>query len=157
MNWDPLSAARLRMRSWTAFIWGGQQVWWSATHAKDCNCNNIYLGEEERSYVRQLQTLVPLVDPQAQPAEIESVYTGSTFVHAYTLRSAQGLLVYAFRDPSASDAATVTFSIDAPFAGTAQWLDPASGKTLGAIQLVAGPQQVTSPEFNQDIVLLLTQ
>ena len=157
MNWDPLSAARLRMRSWTAFIWGGQQVWWSATHAKDCNCNNIYLGEEERSYVRRLQTLVPLVDPSAQPAEIESSYTGSTFVRAYTLRSDQGLLVYAFRDPSASDAATVTFSIDAPFAGTAQWLDPASGETLGAIQLEAGPQQVTSPEFTQDMILLLTQ
>ncbi|MCU0487358.1 MAG: cellulase family glycosylhydrolase [Anaerolineales bacterium] len=156
MNWDLLSSARLRMRSWTAFIWGANQIWWNTSHSRECKCNNMYLGAEERSYIRVLQSQASMLQADSQPGVIRDlIYRGTTFVRAYELRSSDRLLVYLFRDPLAGDRITASFQLVSPKPATARWIDPRSGAILGRFAVSEGGQTVTTPFFEDDLLLMI--
>lgn len=156
MNWDLLSSARLRMRSWTAFIWGANLIWWNTSHSRECKCNNMYLGAEERNTIRVLQSQADLLQADSQPGLIRDlIYRGTTFVRAYELRSSDRLLVYLFRDPLAGDRITASFQLVSPKQATAQWIDPRNGTILGRFAVTEGGQTVTTPFFEDDILLVI--
>ena len=65
-DWDDRSALRMRLRSWTAFFQEGIIIFWNVSDTKDYRKSygsaNIYLGEEERSFIKVLQDFTTEVD-----------------------------------------------------------------------------------------------
>ena len=67
-NWDERSALRMRLRSWTAFFEEGVFVFWNSSFAKDyfASAANLYIGPQERGYIRALQNFTADVDADVQ-------------------------------------------------------------------------------------------
>ena len=155
-NWDPGSALRMRIRSWTAFFAEGTFVFWNTSAAKDYKggAANIYLGPLERSYVRVLQTFTRGFDARASISQ-PNVSPGNA-VRAYGLRGPRGYALYlvATGDRNAVTAG-VRVAVEPERVGTGRWIDPASGRIVGTVRLKPGKQTVTVPPFLVDLALEL--
>jgi hypothetical protein len=149
-NWDLSSAARMRVRVWTAFFHQASLVFWNQTSNKNTynptyDNSNIYLGDEERQYsavflelTQRLPTdLLPGLDPSPQLP-----------VRSYTLRNANTFLQYTFNSRDSTD--VVTFTNPFKTAATLEWFDPTDGKLLRKDELQPN-QTVSSPQFRRDI------
>ena len=152
-NWDERSALRMRLRSWTAFFEEGVLIFWNTSGMKDYKSHgaaNIYLGPEERSYIRVLQDFTSGVDHDVVRFPLEAA---NGAVRAYGLRSPRVILGYLhhFRDHDTPVTATVT--LDLPTDGTVFWIDPATGSILGESRLTGGRQTLTTPVFAVDLAL----
>lgn len=153
MNWDPLSADRMRIKLWTAFFAGGSMIFWNTSLKQDCLCGNIYLGDQERGYIRILQNIVSLVDKDFTAS---SHLSSNPNVIIYVLKSAQTVLVYAFRNPGQTNSVTTSFDLNLPFAGTAAWTDPKTGMVWQNFAVTSGTRNFTTPSFSDDILLKIT-
>jgi Domain of unknown function (DUF5060) len=153
VNWDPRSALRMRLRAWTAFFEEATLIFWNSSFARDYIADgaaNIYLGPEERGYVRALQQFTDGFDPTAEPVDVS---TSNPLVRAYGLSSSEmfaAYLVNSFDHSNATGGVNVT--ADMP-GGTATWYDPATGDTLGSLQVEAGRRTLTAPNFVTDVAL----
>jgi hypothetical protein len=156
-NWDPNSALRLRLRSWTAFFAEAVFVFWNTSWAKDYQANsaNVYLGPQERGYVRILQNYTRRFDPRAKvvPAHLAP----SAAARGYALRGPRnyGLYVVSAGDFTAPTSG-VTATVDPAHAGTATWTDPATGRVLATKHVRSGAQTLSVPTFVTDIALKIT-
>ena len=56
-NWDATSGERMRIRAWSSFFNEGSLIFWNTGYSKNFCANpaNIYLGPEERGYLKTLQ------------------------------------------------------------------------------------------------------
>jgi hypothetical protein len=168
MNWDPRSAVRMRIRSWTALFQEVSLVFWNTSWAKDGMFGgrytpgqgaNIYLGPEERKYVQVLQAYASKLDANVRmvPVEVDS----TTLVRGYGLSSKGVGAVYLHHAASHTTAAQnvklrFNFSSMAPARLVGEWIDPATGEVLSHAKIL--PQQLTLlvPSFTVDIALLVT-
>jgi len=157
MNWDERSATRMRLRAWTAFFEEAALIFWNSSFGKDYQADaaNIYLGPEERGYVRALQTFTAGFDPAAQPAPV--LTSAPERVRAYSLRSPTTYAAYLvnFTD-HVNPTNGLSLTADVPVAGTAPWYDPATGNTLATLPVTAGPQTLAIPDFVTDVALKIT-
>lgn len=152
-NWDDRSAVRLRIRSWTAFFAGGTLIFWNTSSRKDyrASSGNIYLGREERSYLRVLQGITRGFDRQAVIAPLR---VSSAAVRGYGLigpRSFAGYL-HAFGN-HASATSGVEITLPKRRAGTATWINPADGRILRRVRVQAGQVKLKAPSFVIDAAL----
>jgi len=153
-NWDPTSATRLRLRSWTAFFAEATLVFWNTSWAKDYRAGtaNVYLGPVERRFVRILQNYTQGFDPRARvvPARLAP----AAAARGYALRgpSEYGLYVVAAGDHTAPTSG-LTAIVDPARAGTATWTDPATGRVLATKRVRGGTQTLSVPAFVTDIAL----
>lgn len=165
MNWDPRSAVRMRIRLWTSLFQEIGLIFWNTSWSKAGmnqgrytpeNVANLYLGPEERSYVRVLSDFSARLDTQVRMAPV-SVAGGG--VRAYGLVSPGLTAAYLVHYTNRKTAATgVRISLPLPPGRSlaAQWIDPASGKVLGSAPLRAGETGLPAPPFQVDIVLMVT-
>ena len=154
-NWDERSALRMRVRSWTAFFNEAVLIFWNTSCCKDSRggvASNIYLGPEERGFIRVLQDFVGGLDPCLALAEIEVSDPGR--VRAYALRAPSVFVAYlhAYTDHT-NPTSGIRVTLDSPVAGTATWVDPSSGAALGTAGISAGRQTLDAPAFTTDIAL----
>lgn len=158
-NWDPTSARRVRLRSWTAFFAEASLVFWNTSFAKDYRnpggAANVYLGPEERRYVRALQNYTQNFDPRAVVVKPE-IAPGAA-ARGYALRGPRnfGLYLVAAGDQSGTTTG-VRVKVALPRRGSAVWLVPASGRVIGRATLSAGEQSLTAPPFTVDLALKIT-
>lgn len=153
-NWDDRSAVRMRIRSWTAFFEEATLIFWNSSFAKDYAnpfAANLYLGPEERSYIRVLQDFTGRVDPDVQPFAFSEV---DGRIRAYGLRSPTALYGY-FHHFASSGLVAASVSVELPVAGTAIWTDPASGAVVSMRSLGVGRQRLLAPTFSTDLALRL--
>ncbi|MDO8587752.1 MAG: DUF5060 domain-containing protein [Armatimonadota bacterium] len=154
-NWDTRSGLRMRLRVWTAFFTEGSLVFWNTSSSKDYrrgSAANIYLGPEERRYTKVLQDFTRGFDPLAQMVNVEP--GPKTKVRGYALSgpAAYALYLHNYIDHT-NKTSGVTVKIAPQFAGTATWIDPSTGKTLGSRKLPAGEQTLNVPKFITDVAL----
>lgn len=154
-NWDTRSALRMRLRVWTAFFVEGSLIFWNTSSNKDYrrgSAANIYLGPEERGYTKVLQDFTRGFDPRAQMVKVEPA--PKTKVRGYALSGPVGYALYLhnYLDHTKKTPG-VTVTIAPQFAGTATWIDPSIGASLGSLKLRAGEQTVNVPKFITDIAL----
>ena len=66
-NWDGTSAVRMRVRSWSSFFNEGSLIFWQTGYSKAYCTNpaNIYLGPEERGYLKVLGDFTSGFDTKA--------------------------------------------------------------------------------------------
>jgi hypothetical protein len=154
-NWDPTSALRMRLRAWTAFFGEGTLIFWNTSNTKNyrAGSGNIYLGPEERGYLRVLQKFTRGFDARARIAPV--LLSPSGAIRGYALSGPRQYAAYlhAFRDhQSATNGATLTINISRP--GTATWISPATGKVLGRTVLGRpGAWTLHVPSFVTDVAL----
>jgi hypothetical protein len=158
LNWDPTSATRVRVRAWTAFFAEGIFVFWNTSFIKNCCPNgtaSIYLGPEERSYVRILQDYTRNFDARA--AVVSAPVTGSNAVRAYALKGPRDYGMYVVNGGDRSKPTSgVSITVDPSRGGTAKWIDPATGRIVALKRVDPRPQRLAVPAFSTDIALRIT-
>jgi len=151
-NWNPTSALGMRLHLWSAFFNAAEVIFWNSSASRNyCHSGaaNIYLGSEERRFTSVLQNFTANVDPRVHSVPVTELRPG---VRGYLLGAPTMLLGY-FHNYANAGEVTTPVNVDAPLAGTATWLDPATGKILATQQVNAGPQTLTSPPFTVDLAL----
>lgn len=156
-NWDDRSALRMRLRSWTAFFSGGALIFWNSSGAKDYRnaAAAIYLGPEARGYLKVLQDFTRSFDPSAVVANIEVSDPGR--VRAYGLSSPTTAAAYLHAYTGhVNPTAGVTVTVDVRAAGTATWIEPATGRVLGCQPVPVRRRDLVVPSFITDIALKIS-
>lgn len=169
MNWDPRSALRMRVRAWTALFQEISFIFWNTSWAKNGmfegvytpgGAANIYLGPEEREYVRVLQNFASRLDAQVQSIPVQ--VSAPEQVRAYGLASSNVTAVYLHHfENHTSSVNQLRVTLD--LAGNSkagvnpmgQWIDPSSGKVLEQLPLRTGVQTLHTPSFQVDLALLI--
>lgn len=155
-NWDPSSAHRMRVRTWTAFFHQAGLVFWNQSSTKDYynptfQNSNIYLGEEERNYqsvfLQLTQGLPVSLVPQPDPPR-------GSGIRPYALKNETLLLYYIFNSNVEENSTTVITNTLAGRA-KAEWFDTKTGELLRAEE-VDPEATLTSPPFTRDIFVKLS-
>ncbi len=157
-NWDEGSALRMRLRSWTAFFNEAVLIFWNTSCCKDSQggvASNIYLGPQERSYIKVLQDFVSGLDRLIAPVQIE--IPDISRVRGYALSAPTVFVAYLHAYTDHTNPTTgISITIDSPLAGTATWIDPATGAVLGTASVSSGRQTLTVPVFTTDVALKIS-
>lgn len=166
MNWDPLSALRMRIRIWTALFEEISFVFWNTSWSKygmyggrytPGAVANIYLGPEERGYSKVFRDFASNLDADVRvvPVTVNSFrsvrayaliskHTGAVYLHHFENHTtiAEGVVV------------NCNFSDLAANKMEGKWIDPATGEVLSRVD--GSSQSVFRvPPFKVDIALLL--
>jgi hypothetical protein len=165
MNWEPASAVRMRIRSWTALFEEITLVYWETGWSKwgmhqgrytPGDASNIYIGPEERGYMRVLSDFAARLEPDVQ---IVPVQVNSPDVRAYGLRSQHGAAAYLVHTTDHhSPANHLGVTLLLPQNGRqwiAEWIDPATGTKLKT-QEVPADGIAEAPPFQVDLALLVS-
>lgn len=167
MNWDPLSAVRMRIRVWTGLFQEISFVFWNTNWSKQGMFGgrytpgvaaNVYLGPEERQYIKVFRDFSSQLDEDVRMAPI-SVGSLSS-VRAYGLVSSNIGAIYlhhAENHTSPADNVEVSFDFSAlprtKLAG--EWIDPGTGEVLSRADVPASLAALRVPPFKVDIALLI--
>ena len=149
--WDYGSARRMRFRLWGALFSEISFVFWNTSYALNGHYMNIYLGPEERQYVRSLQTFSSYLDAGMKSVPVER---STVQFRAYGLASDQRTAVYLHnRFGKSLKGESITLTV--PKAGYGYWLAPDTLHLLGSFRVGAGERKITVPDFRLDLALLI--
>lgn len=156
INWDETSDLRNRLTTWSAFFAEGSIIFWNSSFIKNYSNPNIasssYLGATTRGYIKVLTDFTKEVPSDTRIATI--AVNKPNFVRASALSSASGYFAYlhAFTNHQ-SRTSGITVTIKSPTAGTATWIEPATGRVLATDKVSAVAQTLTVPPFLIDVAL----
>jgi hypothetical protein len=174
--WDPGSARRMRVRSWSAFFNETAFIFWETSYAKDGHYMNLWIGPEERQYIRALQDFAARLDPEIKMVKVPLVHVPASQVRAYGLRSERCAAVYLHHFACAEcakssspglpavhrwdhDRGMVTglkVTIDVPKNAKGYWYCPSDARILQRVEAPAGLRSFAAPDFDIDLALLIT-
>lgn len=152
-NWDALSATRMRIRLWTAFFKEGVIIFWNDSTKKGVKQTppfyaNIYIGDEERAYVKSFQNFSNSFALESKPVIFRP---DNNAIRGYGLVSENltaGFFVHT--DPLNSET-TFNLKINTKSGGELQWTDPSTGTVIKKQLCPAGDCVITSPSFKTDV------
>lgn len=155
VNWDATSDLRNRLSTWSAFFAEGAIIFWNSSFIKNYSkpgSSNSYLGEVTRSFIKVLTDFTKEVPSDARIARIE--VNKPNLVRASALSSSVAYFAYlhAFTNHQ-SQTSGISLTIEPQFAGTATWIEPATGRVLATGKVSAGRQTLTVPPFLIDAAL----
>jgi hypothetical protein len=164
MNWDPTSADRLRVRLWTALFHETGLILWHTGWSKSGvfggrytpgGSANIYLGPQERGYTRALAGFQARLESGLQISPVR--VSPPDRVRAYGLRSERQAAAYLCSVDPGNEPVSVEIALEIPAAARqAEWIDPATGRVLGAMRVPPGHHSLRTPAFSSDLALLVT-
>lgn len=152
--WDPSSALRMRLRTWTSFFAQGILIFWNAAWAKDYQhpvAANIYLGPQERGYIRALQDYSAYADSSAVPFNISPQNPDE--VRAYGLSAKAATFGYFHHYTNHQSAVGTSFKYRMRRPGTIYWINPVDNSTISSYHLNYGSQVISSPPFKVDMAM----
>jgi len=154
-NWNETSAERMRIRSWTAFFNEAIFIFWNQSGRRDYPASsmsnaNIFIGEEERGYMRILQDFTKDISLTAKKVFLE---TGNPSVRSYGLKSEEELLGYFFHYVNQNNPTSFSFKFTLPKNSMLTWTNPVTGEVIKTSRLPAGLQTISSPSFSVDLAL----
>jgi len=175
--WDPGSARRMRVRLWAAFFNEIALVFWETSYAKDGHHMNLWIGPEERQYVRALQDFARRLDAQIKMMKVALAGPQSREVRAYGLRSEGRAAVYLHHGACAQCAKArqagqrpkhtwshdrgqvkgLKVTVDVPQAAKGYWYHPRDASILATFDAPKGQQALAAPPFTIDLALLITE
>jgi len=168
MNWDPRSGVRMRIRAWTSLFQEISLVFWNTSWSKQGMnhgrytpgaASNIYLGPEERGYIRVLQDFANRLDTDVRVAPVW--FTSPTPARAYGLVSKRAAGVYLeHADNHTTPAKNVEISFDFSAFGRrpliGEWIEPATGAVVSRVNVQPGLAKLQVPPFKEDMALLVS-
>ncbi len=169
MNWDPGSALRMRIRAWTALFDEISLIFWNTSWSKAGMFHgrytpgagaNIYLGPEERGYIKILQEFSSRLDAGVRIALVE--VSSPDTVRAFGLQSDLVAAVYLHHFANhAVPVRNLKITLNLPAAArsktdlVAEWMEPSTGNVLGRARVSPGRQTLAVPPFSVDLALLV--
>lgn len=170
MNWDPLSALRMRIRAWTALFQEISLIFWNTSWSKSGMhlgrytpgaVANIYLGPEERRYIRVLRDFSSRLDRDVQMVPVTVFPPGRA--RGYGLLSGRVAAVYLHHmNNHTTLLQKAKIAIDLPSdalaakKGLGEWIEPSSGDVLAKVEVLPGQRTLNVPPFAVDLALLIT-
>jgi Domain of unknown function (DUF5060) len=168
MNWDPRSAVRMRIRAWTALFQEVSLVFWNTSESKAAMFGgqytpgagaNIYLGFEERGYIRVLQDYASRLDSGVRMTPVS--FTSLTPARAYGLVSEQAAGIYLQHAANhTTPVENAELSFDFSPVGHQQligeWIDPATGAVISRVKVPPSLVKLQVPPFKVDLALLVS-
>lgn len=153
--WDAGSARRMRLRLWTAMFNEISFIFWNTSYARDGHFMNIWLGPQEREYVRALQDFSSRLDADVCMAAVH--VSDPQQVLAWGLRSARQAAIYLhhFKDHQ-SVCGNLQVTVDIPIDAQAYWYHPETAAIVRTVPVTAGRHELTAPDFTVDLALLIT-
>jgi len=153
--WDIGSSTRMRIRNWTALFNEIAFIFWNTSYARDGHSMNIWLGPQERQYVRAMQDFAERLDKDVRMVPV--VLSEHKAVRAWALASQERAAVYLHHFADHTNAVTnLTVSLDVPKATKGYWYSPENAAILQRIEVSAGRQTLAAPPFKIDLALLIT-
>ena len=158
--WDYTSALRMRIRTWTSLCNEISLVFWNTSYAPNGHTMNIYLGPEERQYIRVLQNFSAHLDagmksiPVVTPDSAEKLEERQ--LRAWGLGSDEQVAVYLRNARAGRLPEHAAITLDVPRAGTGYWISPVDGSMLSSFSVASGRQSIPLPTFSHDLALLVT-
>lgn len=154
--WDVGSPTRMRIRNWVALFNEISFIFWNTSYARDGHNMNIWLGPQERQYVRAMQDFAGRLDKDVRMTEV--IVSDPGRVRAWGLQSGRHAAVYLhhFVDHT-STVSELTVTVRSPLTATAYWYDPQSAAILGRVKTSEGGQTLVAPPFTTDLALLITR
>ena len=168
MNWDTRSAVRMRIRAWTSLFEEISLVFWNTSDSKAAMFGgrynpgtgaNIYLGPEERGYVRVLQDFASRLDKRVRMVPVE--LSPRAVVRGYGLVSAHVAAFYlqhaeSHSTPLENAELSFDFSSFGRHRLAGEWIDPATGAVVARVTLAPGATSLRVPPFKVDQALLVS-
>ncbi len=174
--WDAGSARRMRVRSWTALFNEAVFIFWETSYAKDGHFMNIWLGPQERQYIRTLQDFAYRLDGDVRMVEVPLAGLQADEVRSYGLRSARRAAVYLHHHGCAQCAkgsqgggaarhrwdhdrgrvADLKVTVDVPISARGYWYNPVNADIVASFDARPGKVTLTAPPFAIDMALLIT-
>lgn len=153
--WDERSAVRMRIRNWTALFQEIALVFWNTSYARDGHFMNIWLGPQERSYVRAMQDFAYRLDRDVRMVPVEVSRTHAVRAYALASKDKAGVYLHHFEDHKQA-VSEVSITLDVPKAGKGYWYAPENAAILKIVDVQAGSQTLNAPAFAVDLALLVT-
>lgn len=157
-NWDRMSALRMRVRIWTSFFNQAYIIFWNMSDKIGVKQTyplfaNIYLGEEERKYIKNFINFTNDLDINLTKTKID---INSGGVRGYGLQTQESFVgyIYHYLDPRRLTIANISLKL--PFAGTLVWYDPSTGNHIKDDYCNAYCV-VNTPQFLSDIAFKLVR
>ncbi|HUW82817.1 MAG TPA: DUF5060 domain-containing protein [Phycisphaerae bacterium] len=174
--WDPGSARRMRVRNWTGLFNEVAFVFWETSYAKDGHSINLWMGPQERQYLRAMQSFAACLDKDVRMTEVPKTGKHAAEVHAYGLRSDTVAAIYLHHhrcrqcagageggrktahrwDHDRGQVEDLKVTVDVPKASEGYWYDPRDASIVGQFEAKPGPMTVGVPPFAIDMALLIT-
>ncbi len=153
--WDDRSGLRMRIRNWVAFFNEISFIFWNTSYARDGHFMNIWLGPEERQYVRAMQDFAYRLDGDVRMVDVK--VSNRRAVRDYGLISEErgGVYLHHFRDHSKA-VNDLKITLDIPKRGKAYWYSPETAEIIRTIDVERGRHTLAVPPFAVDIALLIT-
>jgi len=175
--WDPGSARRMRVRNWTAMFHEIAFIFWETSYAKDGHHMNLWIGPEERQYVRAMQDFAKRLGRGMRMFAPKLSGARAGDVRAYGLRSTKRAAVYLHHgacaqcakaraagrpaahrwDHARGTAAGLKLTLDVPAAATAYWYDPRDASIVRRLPVEGGRRTLDVPPLSIDLALLITE
>lgn len=154
-NWSQVSALQMRLASWSAFFNEVGLCFWNTSWDKNLKQegnSNIYLGKQERSFIKVLSDFTKQVPGDVKIANI--MVNKPDSVRAYALSSGNGYFAYlhAFTNHR-SQTNGISITIESKTAGYATWIESSTGRVLATGKVSAGRQTLPVPPFLIDVAL----
>jgi len=130
-------------------------IFWNTSYARDGHYMNIWLGPQDREYIRALQDFAYRLDKDVRPVAVE--VSDPKAVRAYALASSErlGLYLHHFNNHD-RPAENIKVTLDVPRPGKAYWYCPQTADILATVDAKPGPQTFEAPPFTVDLALLVT-
>ncbi len=170
MNWDPLSATRMRIRTWTALFNEISFIFWNTSWSKagmnhgrsaPAAVANIYLGPEERRYIRSLSDFTSRLDASVRMAPV--TVSAPNSVRAYGLLSTHVAAAYLHHAEAHSTAVRgLTITLDVPVLADStagmvgEWIEPSTGASLASVSVRTSRPTLEVPPFSIDLAFVVT-
>ena len=161
-SWDLHSGERMRIRTWTALFKEISFIFWhtGSMYLND-EAANIYLGPEERRYIRVLRDFSFKLDSEVRMIPVE--VSAPDRVRVFGLRSSTVAAAYLHHfDNHITAIKNIKISLDLPAASRkkeelmAEWIDPSTGKIIFCSQISVGQRVLDVPDFTVDLALIIT-
>ncbi len=145
----------MRIRNWTAFFNEISFIFWNTSYARDGHFMNIWLGPQERQYVRAMQDFVYRLDKDIRMAEVRVSKPHDVRPYGLVSKSRAAVYLHHFtsHDKPVND---LTITLDVPRKTKGYWYCPETAEILKVIDVPKGAQTLKAPPFVVDIALLVT-
>jgi len=153
--WDDRSALRMRIRNWTALFNEIAFIFWNTSYARDGHFMNIWLGPQERQYVRAMQDFAYRLDKDVMMHTVK--VSQPKGVRGYALASERRAAIYLHHfEDHATRVEGLRLEVDLPGGTRGYWYNPEDASILKIIDIAAGMNQLEVPPFTVDLALLVT-
>jgi len=153
--WDEGSARRMRIRSWTALFNEIVFIFWNTSYARDGHYMNIWLGPQERQYIRVMQDFAYRLDADVRMVPVTVSMPEQVRAFGLASESRAGVYLHHFENHN-SPVEELTITVDVPITAEAYWYSPENAVILGSFHVLQGEQTLKVPSFMIDLALLVT-